>query len=369
MILVLAVISGVWTFEGAYLSNLRVGGQTFATVVSAGLLSIGVTAAIMTAWWIMIAVIPTLRTTGRIAAGLCLILSLQVWMLGVSSLNNMVAQTAPAALTTHMEQVAKEYADAVDGAVASALAIKPFLGTIRGEAESRCAQMQAEIERGALTGSKGRGGVSGMLELLCVQSTAVADTLTTAIANAEQRAAEADRLLQQLDRDIQDHGQTIFERETAFLEGLGQLDAWLRRADADDLTRALSVAHEAMAASLAPPSLSGGAFGSKQRALIENLRLSVDATGQVYRDMIAQLQAGPPPIVQDRARISLIAAIWRSRVDHLPQIAAAIGIDLFQLFVVLAFLLAEGGRRPEDARRAQLALPARHPRPNPHRKG
>ncbi|MEM7669580.1 MAG: hypothetical protein AAF317_10595, partial [Pseudomonadota bacterium] len=70
VILVLAVISGVWTFEGAYLSNLRVGGQTFATVVSAGLLSIGVTAAIMTAWWIMIAVIPTLRTRGRITAGL-----------------------------------------------------------------------------------------------------------------------------------------------------------------------------------------------------------------------------------------------------------------------------------------------------------
>ncbi|MEM9761902.1 MAG: hypothetical protein AAF968_05240 [Pseudomonadota bacterium] len=349
VILVLALISGAWTFEGAYLGNLRVGGQSFATVVSAGLLAIGVTAAIMTAWWVMMAVIPTLRSPGRIVAGLVLVLSLQGWMLGVSSLNNMVAQAAPAALTTHMESVAQDYADRVDTAVKASLSIAPFLGNLRGEAESRCAQAAAERDRGALTGSPGPGAVTAMLDLLCVQATTVAETLSAAVAEAETRAGTADDLLQQLDLDIHDHSRTIFERETAFLQGLARLEAWLRRSDASDLTRTLTVAHEAMAASIAPPSLTQGGFGARQQALIQDLRGSVDATGQVYRDMISGLPRQP---VADHgpARISLIAAIWRSRIDHLPQIAAAIGIDLFQLFIVLAFLLAESGRRPQAAR-------------------
>lgn len=43
------------------------------------------------------------------------------------------------------------------------------------------------------------------------------------------------------------------------------------------------------------------------------------------------------------------------------ETAAAIGIDFFQLFIVLAFLLTESGSRPQSAEAAGRATAISHP--------
>lgn len=346
VILLLALISGAMTFEGAYLLNLRVGGQSFATVVMAALIAIGVTAGIMTAWWVMMSVIPTLGSAKRVAAGLALVLALQGWMLAVSTTNNVIALGAPDALVSHMERTQSFYEKAVSAAMDRALAIKPYLGSLQGEAEGRCVQAEGERDRGSMSRAPGPGAISGMLDMLCTQSSAIVDTLRATVSTTEMRATEADDLLRRLDSVIWDHDKSVFAREREFLALLGKLKAWLRLTASEDLTKALETSHAVMAAGVTPPSLADGQFGALQQQLIGNLRASVEDTGAVYQRIARELAAKPLPSLPDSARISLPRAVWMSRLDLTPQIAAAVGIDFFQIFMVLAFLVG----RPKSAR-------------------
>ncbi|WP_375228634.1 hypothetical protein [Roseobacter sp. S98] len=346
VILLLSLISGGMTFEGAYLLNLRVGGQSFATVATAGLLAIGITAGIVTAWWVMMSILPMLRGVAKIVAGLVLIIALQFWMLSVSTTNNAIALGAADALITHMETTSAAYEAAISATLERGLAIKPYIGLLQGEAESRCEQAKGERERGTVTGSKGPGAVTGILELLCTQSTATVRAMRQAVEATEMRADEITRLLSKLDMVIWDHNKTVFKREAAFLSYVGDAKAWLRLASADDLTQTLNTAHGVMAAAVTPPSVSSGAFGATQQKLITGLKRSVEETGEVYKAIAATIAAKPVPVLPEAARISLIKAVWKARLDLWPQLAAAVGIDYFQLFMVLAFMIG----RPQSAR-------------------
>ena len=134
VILMLAILSGAYTFEGGYLNNLRVGGATFSTTLSAALLAVGVTAGIITAWWVMMSMMPRMKSPRTIAAGLTLILMLQGWMLAVSSLNNVIAQTAPSALVMEMSEQLDGLKDDVSIALDRALGVKPFSPILDGQA-------------------------------------------------------------------------------------------------------------------------------------------------------------------------------------------------------------------------------------------
>ena len=342
VILILSLISGVWTFEGAYLQNQRVGGDSFYTVVYSALIAVGVTAAQVTAWWVLIAVIPSLKPGRWLLLGMALTGALQLWTFAVSSTNNGVALTGGPALIRELQDQRSKYAEAIEQASARALAIKPYLGILEGEAEGRCAQLASEVERGGVTGSAGRGAVSGTLELLCAQSRRNAALMRSVVEANEARTIEAQQILSSMDRVIFDDSMTVFERETAFLQLAGQAEAWLLQTRSDDMSQVLRTSHKAMAASVSTLPTEAGSFGNRQTAVIEGLKASIGETGQLYSKVADDLERLPPGETPRAERVSIVFAVWRSAWHHLPSMAAALGIDLFQLFMVLAFILARG---------------------------
>ena len=342
VIFLVAITSGVTTFDGAVLLNTRVGGVNFASIAYAGILAICVTSTIMCAWWVMMEVIPRQRGTFRIAAALVLLLALQGWTLAVSSSSNAISLGHKEALATHMAQTAQAFEATIAGISARSLAVKPRVSEFEGVARGRCLQAEGELKRGTLSDAPGKGGLTGVLYLLCAQSTETAQGLAASVETVEARADEVTKLLQDMNTVIWDTDKHIFERERRFLEIADEIKAWVRLSAGDDLASVLRTSLDVQAAALTPSSLASGSFGDKQRAIIEDLRAGVEQQGVVYKTLAAEIEAIPVPELPDELRISLKEAVWRAQSSLTIQIALAVGIDFFQLFMVLAFML---GRR------------------------
>lgn len=350
----LAIVSGVWTFEGVYMENMRTGGVSVVTILYAALLALSVTTAHMMGWWLLLHVIPRLKTFRAAICGAALLILLQGWTFAVSTLSNLMALTGPSAILAELEDRRAEITDAVDAATARALAIKPFLGQFEGEAIGRCAQRDSELERGGLTGSGGRGAVVGTLDMLCAQSTGIFESIRDVVTETERRSAEVQSLLSDLDAAANDHSRHIFGRETAFLEVAGEIQSWLRQTRADDLTKTLETAHKAMAASITTLPADGGNLGTTQASVIEGLKASIAETGQLYAGLAEELSALPQPALPSLKRVDVVAAVLARWTENLPGVAAAVGIDLFQLFTVLVFLLARDFTVPKSSKKSPV---------------
>jgi len=358
--LTLALVSGVWTFEGAYTLTERIGGESFRTVIVAGLIALAVTSAQVTAWWVLLGIIPRLKT-GRKKLGVSLVAALQIWTLAVSSTNNVVALTGESALIAALQEQRTDYARAVEASTARALAIKPYLGVLEGEAAGRCAQLASEVERGSMTGARGTGSVSATLELLCAQSRSNYAQIAAAVDTTERRAQEIQATLAAMSKSLYDTETPVFDRETAFLQLTAEADSWLRQTKAADMSRVLRTSHKAMAASVSALPAEKTALGERQAAVIAGLKQSVLETGRLYSQVADELDALSEVAETPAAtRVPIVFATVRAAPEHLPNVAAAIGVDLFTLFMTLAFMLARDTTRPKTSpsrsRKPKLSL-------------
>lgn len=344
--LMLALVSGVWTFEGAYTLTERIGGESFRTIIVSGLIALAVTSAQVTAWWVLLSVVPRLKP-GRKKLGISLVAALQIWTLAVSSTNNVVALTGESSLIAALQEQRAEYVHAVEAATARALAVKPYLGILKGESDGRCAQLVSEVERGSMTGARGTGSVSATLELLCAQSRSNYSQIADAVETTERRALEIQATLAAMSETLYDTSIPVFERETAFLQLTADADGWLRQTKADDMGRVLRTSHKAMAASVAALPAEQTALGVRQAAVIAGLKQSVLETGRLYSRVADELDALSEAAETPAAtRVPIVFATVRAAPEHLPNVAAAIGVDLFTLFMTLAFMLARDTTRP-----------------------
>ena len=194
---------------------------------------------------------------------------------------------------------------------------------------ARCGQAETERESGSISGSPGRGAISGTLDAVCEQTRSVASAVAASIAHTEDRASEVAAILGDMDAILYDHTKHIFERETAFMLLAAEVETWLRQTESEDMTQILERANEVLAAGIITLSSSGGAFGTRQAAIIDGLRASIEETGLIFEDVAAELRELPEPDFQPLARVSLVEAVWRNKIAHLPQICAAVGIDFF----------------------------------------
>lgn len=348
IIFVLALISGWWTFEGAYLLNSRIGGDTLATTFSAAVLAIGVTCGCVTAWWVLMTVIPRLSSKRQIIAGCLLVGALQIWMLGVSSLNNVIAQSAQSSILAHLENQLAGIKRNVELAHLRADKTKQFLIPLRGESEGWCLRKDSELEKGVWTGSPGRGAVVGTLESLCAQSQSQVESFGLILAAVESRSSTIKDVLQRMDAVLYEFDLGVFEREREFIRLSSEVEDWLLATKADDLTTSMKFLRDSMSASVSALGTQSGQFGKVQQDAIQSFKLALQESSLVIQEFVEALDETPEPEIIVVNRISLVDAVWRSKVDHLPQITAAVGIDMYQLFMVLTFLIGRQNKNTEN---------------------
>ncbi|MCA0948494.1 hypothetical protein LCM08_26490 [Salipiger pacificus] len=336
----LGFTSGIWTFLGANMLEERVGGESFQSVASAGLLGLGASASLVTAWWLLSKVVPKLSSRRlRLRGGLLTVAVLCFGYL-VSSLNNSIALTAPSALLMQMEEDRAGLALRVNQTAKRALAIQPYIGQLEARAESFCAGQESELQSGGFTGSSGSGGVSGALGMMCTDARGNAESIAAIVSETQKGLKAVEGTLSDMEAVIYNHDLTIFEREDQFLLLARNVEAWMRDASTADMADALVTSQKAMAAGVASLSTQDGSFGLRQTEVIQGFKSSISEIGDVYQTIADEVSLLPEPDMTPITRMDLPGVTLKFGWQHAPQLAASFGIDTFMLFALAALGLA-----------------------------
>lgn len=332
---VLSLVSGYFTYLGAVMVLGGAGGFSAQALVYAS----GVTALIFVFWHYVLHIVPRLQTAktrilgvGVIALGGLFIIALSSWM-NVMALAGGGAQDALLRdMTRQLDvvfQAAANQSNRLDSIEAELSLTANRYGDIA----------KSEIERGALTGSPGRGRVADSL----LASKATIDRLLSSLhANAEAREAlirKGDAILLRLD-GLSEEKMEAGEKSLSFkreLSALNEVIAGLA-VNGEAQTVARTMRTLASQADLFAGS-TNRALAKTQEAVIERVSEELAETGERIAkaaDEVAGMTSVTAPVLD---RLGIAKAVFLYAGDLVPYWAGGIGMDLMPIALVLLLML------------------------------
>lgn len=250
----------------------------------------------------------------------------------VSTTNAIKGLAAPPALYFDLNAKARDWQSYSHAALSGPAAARAVADTLAPSRESICLTARLEETDGIVTGAAGKGATSAALASACAAMTAIDATLQDAAQRNDERRTQAAQVAETL-LDIPERDDLgIFERQKAFDDALAPLKDALADARNEKLRETVRAQTAILAASVATLETQEGAFGDTQRAAVAALKSQlqdVQGTLNGFLDEIAQdADVDPPaPLLSSGEAI----AQWWPRL--LPQILAAVGVDLAILWV------------------------------------
>lgn len=348
--LLLTIISGYMTFEGVLAERERDMGLTFDAVIHAVLVAIAVTVTLFVGWHVILSLTPRmrrwyLRIAAYIFAGL-----FTLWALSVSTWYNFVGLSGHASLLLYMSDAVDRMTGAVDAVTAQASEARAVIPALEGVAASTCASYDAEVTQGLGTGSRGVGKYSQALLSACTATKTATQKLNATASQSEDLGKRLGLALSALSDTLQDRSLTVLDREAAFRKGAAEVEALLRSVRNAGLRKTAEASLGALKSSVPDMPDDGGTFGAKQRALLDALRGQMAGAITSLEKVLAGM-ATAPAITLERAKRVTLTDVTRLYIDRsIPNLALAIGIDVFPL-IMMAFLeLAAAGKRRRKVR-------------------
>lgn len=357
-LLVVAVVTGY----GIYRWQIEAGGleaAPFLDKANATLFSIGIMLAIGWLWHFLFTIAPSLKTlAGRLAvlaiAGFtCVfVIAASASALAAAISGNDAVHHGIELQIADFEGVTSKRGEAVEG-LAGALT---DLGTIAGKFEADAA---AELDRGAITGSRSAGAVHELLLRLTQQLRELQATLTTRQEESKTIMTAARAELAAM-RATGGSGLSPTERMKIVSAAADRLRENLNRLDPRPLSAAMVRVLEGLNADVSNVSLAlskDPAIASQQRAAFERLRKHIASTTQPLAALgrtLADTALNELPAFQVLTGSEAIRLYWRS---YLTTWAAALILDISPLIGLCLLLLAASEKtRAEVAGEQMLGL-------------
>ncbi|MGJ8618625.1 MAG: hypothetical protein ACSHWS_17410 [Sulfitobacter sp.] len=345
----ISIVSAYATYSGTQLFLNEVGGSSTMIQGSAILLTMA-TAAILMVGWNLIAVYGSEARTRPASAGM---LGLGVIMLcmtfSISTLSNVTALAGPASKVHDWRVTVEESSYAIDQLETVSKGVIQLLPGWQAEANKACPAADQELRGGLVSGTgAGSGPVAFALSSLCQQSRSFVASMEAALTETDQAVIEARSALQLMRQAVRDRETAVLGREDRFLAAGDTLTTALQRLRAADLTEVLTAGAEQVQASVTEL----GQNSTFTRAQVETVRgIREGITGLVISTnrVTQHLRSQPVPERTVIRSPDYIEAIATHAFRFTPIMAAAIGIDLFQMWVLLFFRAAKAGRRHATA--------------------
>lgn len=291
-------------------------------------------------WHYSMRLIPRYVTHAARGIGILVLLVLMVMLALSSTYTSFIGLTQDSARGLELQRQSDLYAEKARILAPRASAMEDALLQIAPAAAAACARYDQELTSGAITGSRGRGIVTGHFLRLCEAKTAIAEALEATIAANAARMGEIQSLSTQLDGVIYDRGRTIGERELNFIRLARRMDALLLELENADRTNGIRASSEAMANSIAELESTGSSLADAQAQAIAAVIQEERESGRAMNGLIERIEALPRP-EPGRAIIkpsqTLVLEHWKL---HLPQLAISACIDLFAPLSTLLFWAA-----------------------------
>lgn len=344
-LVLLTFISGYMCFEGVLAERERDMGLSFEAVTHAVLVAAAVTVTLFVGWHIILSLTPRMRRWYLRLAAYVFAIIFTAWALAVSTWYNFVGLSGHASLILYMSEAVDNMTETVDTVTAQASQARAVIPALQAVAASTCASYEAEVTQGLGTGSKGVGKYSQALLSACTATRSSAESLDAKSSQIEQQAGGLGTTLQTLSSAVSDRAVPVLDREAAFRRGQADVETLLRSVRNARLRETAEAALAALKSSVPNMPDDGGSFGAKQRALLDALREQVSGAITALETVLAGMPDDTVAKSRRAERVTLtdvsLRYIWRS----IPNLALAVGIDLFPL-IMMAFLeLAAAGKR------------------------
>jgi hypothetical protein len=349
-LLCLTAISGFMTFEGVLAERERDIGLDFDAVVHAVFVATAVTVTLFVGWHIILSLTPRMRRWYLRLTAYVFAVCFTAWALSISTWYNFVGLSGQSSLIMYMADATDRMSGAVDAVTAQASQARAVIPALDSVAASTCASYQGEVTQGLGTGGKGVGAYSQALLSACTATQKAVDSLKATAAKSEEEAVRLGETLRTLASTVVDRNLPILSREDAFRKGAADVDTLLRSVRNAGLRKTAEASLAALKSSVPDRPVDGGTFGVKQRALLDGLRQQMTGAITALESVLGGMSDDGAGTFKRAERLTLTEVSRLYILRSIPNLALAVGIDVFPL-VMMAFLeLAAAGKRRRKVR-------------------
>lgn len=344
----ISTVSAFATYSGTQLFLNEVGGSSTMIDGSAILLTMA-TAAILMVGWNLIAVYGSEAKTRSASAGMLGLGGIMLCMtFSISTLSNIMALTGPASKVHDWRVTVENQSLLVDQLEGAAKGVTQLLPGWRAEANKACPAAAQELNGGIVSGTgAGSGPVAFALSTLCQQSSSFVASMEAAMIDTDKAVAEARSALHNMRLAVRDRENSVLSREDRFLAAGDTLTTALQRLRAADLTEVLAAGAEQVQASVTELD-QNSTFTRAQVETVRGIKQGITGLVQSTNRVTENLKSQPVPERTVIRSPDYIEAIKTHAFRFTPIMAAAIGIDLFQMWVLLFSKAAKAGRRRDN---------------------
>ena len=339
-----ATVSGYATFSGfrLYLQDAGdVGPMVNGTAV---ILTIAIVVILSVGWWLICTYGPEARTPIATAAMILLGAAFFTITLSVSSLPNTMALVGPSAKVAEWQMQYSRAMQYVNAIAERALGVAGQKASWDAEQNKLCRLADAELSGGTLsqTGS-GQGPVAAAYIGACEQTGSFIASAEKAVSDTKAAVLEAQASLREARRAIRDRVRPVILREDDYLDAGERLNAAIQSIKAADLSLILTAGSEQVRKSVALLA-DNSSFSAKQVETVAATRQSLSGLADSAKEIAARWDAEPLPQYEPLNSPDFIAAIFTHWKKYIPAVAAAIGIDCFQVWALFFLLTSKAGK-------------------------
>ena len=340
------MVSAFATFSGIRLFLEEVGQASTLVNGTSVIITIATGAIVIVGWSLITKFGPEARTRAKKSCMVLLGAALLAITLAVSSLSNLMALVGPAAKVKAWRETHQVQTEIVELLELNALGVKKLLPGWRAEAAKACPAATQEIDGGIVSGTgRGVGPVAFALSGVCEQTRAFVAAMELAIAETDAAVEEARLALRVMRMATRDRTRAVIEREDDFLLAADELTRALQHLRAADLTQVLDAGAKQVRASVAELS-ENSTFNDRQVETVRSIREGVEGLILSTDIITARLREAPVPERQAITSPDYIEGVIKHAPRFIPVAAAALGIDLFQLWALMFMLVSKAGQPP-----------------------
>ncbi len=346
LLLLAFLIGSAWTsYMGVVSMAEWISGASDATRSLAMLIVTCATGSQFALWHYTMKLMPRFVALQAKGIGLFVAFVLMAVLALASTYTSFIGSTQDSARGLELQYQADLYAAKAAMLAPRAAAMEDARLIIGPQAAAACARYEQELETGAITGSRGKGVVTGYLLGLCEQKRAIAEALDEIIAANKARIAKIEALSGQLDVILYDRHRPIGDRELEFLALARHMDGLLQALQNEDRTRALRAGASGLSSAIEKLESQSGGFAASQARAIALLADEEAENASKIERLIQDIEALPLPEAGRAVLKPAQLLVWDHALLHLPQLAIALIIDLFAPLSTLLFWAAAMKRK------------------------
>lgn len=325
-----AAQSGFMTGKGLIEKSIEVGAANVIGMGTAVCTAIVACALLTTASMSLFGIAMDAAKSQRLKVAL-LAGALMVPIIGVSTHYAVLGNAGAPSIVYSLQDSAEEWKAYYNAQIADAAKADNTLDIIIPIRDEVCQKAKDEVASGRYSGASGYGQLTQSMDGICLQMTAIAETLAATSVRTEDRDKQAQIIIASLlsipkDQSIGD----VFARQDRFKEQSNALLAIIEDSASENVEKRLIAQLGNLEAVVSSAGVQDGKFGQTQYALIGDLQRKAQRVSSTITTMISDSDttaiAQPAPLPDMSEAVMLY---WQKNI---PQILLALLLDLMPLW-------------------------------------